>query len=132
MPCQAAPPSTELDFVLALHTRHRKMPACCGPLLTIEMSPWRVFTLEQIFDSEAATELLWEGHHDGQQLGTSFSLCGGHWLDLAALVWMRSQEHQRTDWYGEADQLLQDVCTAAHWDPKEIINMFRWQGTRLT
>ena len=77
---------SELDFVLSLHTRHKNIPGHCGPLLTIELSPWRVFTLEHIFDSDAATELLWDGHESGEKYGTAFTLCGGHWLDLAALA----------------------------------------------
>lgn len=132
MTCTATTHVSEFDFVVALHDRGRDLTACCGPMLTLELSLWRVFTLEQIFESEAASELLWDGHLLDEPYGTDFSLCGGHWLDLAALVWLRSRQSQRKDWYAEADQLLRDVCRTARWDPKEIVNMFKWQSTRLT
>jgi hypothetical protein len=123
---------SELDFVLALHTRHRNLTACCGPLLCVQISPWRAHGLEQIFDSDTASELLWSGHHSAEEYGTSFTLCGAHWLDLTALALLRSRQHSQADWHAEADQLLREVCASAAWDPKEIVNMFQWQGTRLT
>lgn len=132
MTCTASKADDELEFVVSLHTRSRAVGECRGPLLTIEVSPWRVFSLEQIFDSQAATDVLWDGHLSFEIHGTAFKLCAAHWLDLAALVWMRSRQQRRADWHAEADQLLRDVCIAARWDPKEIVNMFQWQATRLT
>lgn len=132
MTCTATPDATEFDFVRAIHTRCRDVSACCGPILTLDMSLGRAFALEQIFDSEIASDLLWDGHDLAEPYGTTFCLCAGHWIDLATLLWFRSRQARRRDWFNEADQLLRDVCTAARWDVKEILNMFRWRNTRLT
>lgn len=132
MSCATSGSANELQFVLSLYTRTKEAGECRGPVLIVEMSAWRVFTLEQIFDSQVATDVLWGGFQEGEPYGTAFKLCAAHWIDLAALLWMRASQQRRADWHSEADQLLDDVCTAAHWDPKEIVNMFHWQDTRLT
>lgn len=132
MTCTPTSATNELDFVLALHERDRDLTSCCGPTLTLEMSLCRAFTLQQVFDSPAASDLLWGGHDLEDPYGSAFTLCAGHWLDLTALLWLRSRNSQRADWFAEADRLLRDVCAAARWDPKEILTMFQWQRTRLT
>lgn len=133
MACTATPEViSELQFVLALHTRSREIGECRGPVLGLELPPVRCLTLEQIFDSKVAMDVLWAGHRSDQLYGSTFSLCAAHWLDLAALMWMRAQQQRRVDFYDEADTLLRDVCALAGWDPKEIVNMFSWQYTRLT
>ncbi len=133
MPCttvvEVSEKISELEFVRSLSGR---ADSCQGPLLRIAFTPWRVFTLETAFDSARAAELLWEGHHDDGCLGVHFSLCAAHWIDLCALVWMRSRQQRRKDWHAEADHLLRDICDAARWDPKEIVNMFAWQHSQLT
>ena len=88
--------------------------------------------METIFASQAAVDLLWSEHHDDISHGVHFTLCAAHWLDLAALMWMRSRQADRADWHAESDHLLRDLCTAAGWDAKEIVNMFAWQHSQLT
>lgn len=133
MPCtgltETVTKTTELEFVHALADRSE---SCRGPMLRLAFSPIRAYSLETAFESPKATELLWEGHHVDGNLGVHFSLCAAHWIDLCALVWMRSQQYRRRDWRSEADHLLRDVCQAAGWDPKEIVNMFAWQHSQLT
>jgi hypothetical protein len=85
---------SELDFVLALHTRHRNLTACCGPLLCVQISPWRAHGLEQIFDSDTASELLWSGHHSaeeclgvvGPQRDRQYVSVAGHKVDVASTI----------------------------------------------
>ncbi len=136
MPCtgvtETINKTSELEFVQSLVTRDDTLEACKGPLLRLAFSPWRTLTLETAFDSPVATDLLWDGHHLDGILGVHFTLCAAHWIDLCALVWMRSRQQRRSDWHGEADQLLRDVCDTAGWDPKEIVNMFSWQHSQLT
>lgn len=132
MACRDTETTDELSFVQALHTRNREVGECRGPLLRLGLWSWRVFSLEQIFDSQAANDVLWAGMHEDGQLGIHFSLCAAHWMDLAALCWMRAQQHRRSDWHEEANQLLSEICVTAGWDVKEIVNMFAWQQARLT
>lgn len=127
MACTPSQATTELQFVQALGARDPHVGECCGPMLRIGLWGYRLLTLERIFDSQVATDILWGGMHDDGALGIHFSLCAAHWMDLASLVWMRSQQSGIADWYSEADHLLRDVCAAARWDPKEIVNMFAWQ-----
>lgn len=132
MPCTPTETKGELEFVQALLTRSRVEGQCRGPLLRLAMWSWRVLTLEQIFDSPAASDVLWQGVHDDGIMGIHFSLCAAHWLDLACLCWMRAHTQDRADFNAEAEQLLRDVCDTAGWDAKEIVNMFAWRHARLT
>lgn len=141
MACTPTHDRTELDFVLSLATRTKEIGECRGPLLALALWNWRAVSLEHIFDSAAASDVLWSGMQEDlpppvpapKALGTiQFSLCAAHWIDLACLCWMRSRQYRRSDWKSEADQLLHDTCVAAGWDEKEIVNMFAWQRARLT
>lgn len=146
MACTPTHDRTELDFVLSLATRTKEIGECRGPLLTLALWNWRAVSLEHIFDSAAASDVLWSGMQEQGLSSTKgfgpakgfgsgiihFSLCAAHWVDLACLCWMRSRQYQRSDWKTEADQLLHDTCVAAGWDEKEIVNMFAWQRARLT
>lgn len=131
MSCTATPDTGELSFVLALHTRTKAGAECRGPLVTLSLLD-RVFIFDQIFDSPTASALLWSGYDQDASLGFRFGLCAAHWLDLACLIWMRSQQQDRVEFYLEADQLLREVCQQAGWDAKEIVNLFQWQRARLT
>lgn len=135
MSCTATTASalSELDFVLTLRERFHDdgRTTCTGPLITMAMTTERCLTVSAIFASPNATRLLWEGLTSADT-EFAFALCAAHWLDLTALIWLRSRQHQRLDWHGEADRLLRDVCSAVGWDTKEILNMLRWQTTRLT
>lgn len=132
MVCVGTQACTELEFVHALLTRTRDDPTstgqCRGPLITIRLLPFRPFSLDRILGSKAAVALLWSGY----EMGSEFTLCAAHWLDLACLCWMRAQKEGRREWGQEAQDLLDDLCAAASWDPKEIVNMFMWQRARLT
>lgn len=133
MSCTATPTKGELQFVLALHTRTKAGGECRGPLVALTLEEAQAFTFARIFDSRSASDLLWDGFiAEADRPGLTFELCGAHWLDLACLIWMRAQQLGRRDYHEEADQLLRDVCEAAGWDPKEIVNMFQWQSARLT
>lgn len=131
MACSPTDAATELDFVKALHTRTRDHGQCRGPLLTLFLWSWQLETLEHIFDSEPACDVLWGGFQPS--LTTSgFQLCAAHWFDLACLTWARALQHSRPDWSAQAEVLLKDLCDVAGWDAKEIVNMFAWQRARLT
>lgn len=137
MSCTATSDTSELDFVLALHTRTKELGECRGPLLALNLAEDRVFTLAKIFQSRSADDLLWAGHRGEEQrwLGPGmllFQLCGAHWLDLACLVWMRCQQQDSVEIFMEAEHLMREVCQTAGWDAKEIVNMFQWQRARLT
>jgi hypothetical protein len=141
MACTPTHDLSELDFVLSLATRTKEIGECRGPVLTLSLWNYRALSLEHIFDSAAASDVLWSGMQEDhlpvaeglQAPGTiHFSLCAAHWVDLACLCWMRSRQYRRGDWKLEADQLLHDTCVAAGWDEKEIVNMFAWQRARLT
>lgn len=136
MACTPTHDLTELDFVLSLTTRTKEIGECRGPVLDLGLWNWRALTLEHIFDSPAASDILWAGMHEDRlrkRLGfIHFSLCAAHWVDLACLCWMRSRQYRDADFKAEADQLLRDTCEAAGWDEKEIGNMFAWQRARLT
>ncbi len=124
--CVQGDKMTELEFVQALTSRNPG-GECDGPILRITLSPWRLFSLEQCFSSQRATELLWDNHHEDRCLGMHFSLCAAHWFDLCALGWLRAGQNRRSDWASEAEYLLKSLCDAAGWDAKEIVNMFAWQ-----
>jgi hypothetical protein len=133
MGCSATADVSELNFVLSLNTRSRKVGECRGPVITVPLSSWRVFTLEHAFDSTVAHDVLWSGYEERSASSQMiFALCGAHWLDLSCLLWARAQQSRRGDWHSEADQLLHDVCDHAGWDVKEIINMFAWRHVKLT
>jgi len=132
MVCEPTNAGSEWEFVRALATRNRDVGECRGPLLDLTLPPWRSLSLVRICDSAVAASLLWSGHVPEKAAGNIFALCAAHWLDLACLCWMRSQQKRRVDWAAEADELLDDLCTAAGWDEKEIVNMFAWQQARLT
>jgi hypothetical protein len=146
MVCTPTHDLTELDFVLSLTTRTKEIGECRGPLLELALWNWRALTLEHIFDSPAASDILWAGMQEqdisvtkgfrpAKKFGSGiihFSLCAAHWVDLACLCWMRSRQHRDPEFKAEADQLLRDTCEAAGWDEKEIGNMFAWQRARLT
>lgn len=133
MACTADNPATnEFEFVRDVHTRTREFGECRGPLLRLSFSAWRLAVLEDAFESETAHELLWAGFHPEHADAMDFTVCAVHWMDLSCLVWLRARRFGRADWHAEADQLLRDACSAAGWDPKEIVNMFAWQRARLT
>lgn len=134
MSCTPTSDTGELEFVLSLHSRTKEGAECRGPLVTLPLLE-RVFLFDRIFDSPAATALMWGGFHDGPpDMGYrfDFTLCAAHWLDLACLIWMRARQQDSADFHLEADELLRDICTASGWDVKEIVNMFQWQRARLT
>lgn len=131
MACTSTDSMTELGFVHALN--QRRSGECAGPIVQLTLWSWRVFQLERVFSSPAASDVLWSGF-DGEAdpYGLTFGLCCAHWIDLACLVWARALLRYRADWARAAEELLQDLCIGAHWDPKEIVNMFAWQRARLT
>lgn len=92
----------------------------------------RVLVIDDLFDSEGASEILWSGFHFDYGEGFEFRMCGGHWLDLICFMWVRAQQRSDTGWMLYAGDLLQDLCFVARWDVKEIVNMFAWQRSRLT
>lgn len=132
MACLPTHTPGELEFVHALVARRCPVAECCGPLLRIAFWPYRVFVLEHLMDSPDASDLLWDGFMSDGAVGIHFELCGAHWMDLVAVCQLRAAQYRRSDWGGQADQLLVDVCTTAGWDPKEILNMMAWQRERLT
>lgn len=130
MACVSTGPLTELEFVKALNLRNHG--SCAGPVVRLTLQPWRVFLFERVFDSPIASDVLWSGFEGDTAHGPEFGLCAAHWIDLACLAWARALERYRVDWVRAAEQLLQDLCISAQWDPKEIVNMFAWQRARLT
>lgn len=132
MACLPTQDHRELEFVSSLSSRDPEIGECRGPLLQLAFWPTKVFVLEHIFNSQAASDTLWEGFCGDRCVGVHFELCGAHWLDLAALVGLRAAQYRRSDWTGEAHNLLAEICHAASWDPKEIANMFAWQRQKLT
>lgn len=132
MACLPTHTPGELEFVLSLTTRQRAIGQCRGPLLRIAFWPYRVFVLEHVLDSKIASDLLWDGFCDDGCKELRFELCGAHWMDLASLCQVRADQYRRVDWSAQAGQLLRDVCQAAGWDEKEILNMIVWQRERLT
>lgn len=132
MACLPTKTSGELEFVHAMCTRTRPFAECRGPLLRVVLWPFRVFTLEHIFDLQQASDTLWDGYCEDSPAGVLFELCGAHWIDLVTLCGLRARLCKRPDWNSEARHLLDDVCAAAAWDVKEIANMFAWQRERLT
>lgn len=132
MSCTPTSTPTELDFVQALYSRLSTDYSCAGPLVHMSLWPWRVFTLERIFDNAEASDLLWSGFLSDGYVGVHFSLCAAHWMDLACLTWIRATQSGRPDSASEAQALAQDLCFSAGWDVKEIVNMLAWRRARLT
>ena len=132
MTCTPTDAHTEMEFVHSLTTRSREVGECRGPLLRIALWSGRVVELQRIFHSRIADELLWSGVHPDGALGIHFSLCAAHWVDLAALCWVRARGQAKREWAVEALRLLRDVCQVAGWDAKELSNMLSWHGARLT
>src|ERR1044072_4945472 len=131
MACVLTADRSELEFVRGL-TRRAGPGDCLGPLVRLLLCPERVFLLERIFDSQAASDTLWSGYRQDTGQTLEFVLCAAHWLDLACFVWARGFQHRRRDVAQDAKDLLQAVCFGAQWDAKEIVNMFAWQRARLT
>lgn len=118
-----------MDFVHTLIDRKDSEQQCRGPLLTLTLGHLRPLELITIFDSRMASDLFASGHGEDPEI---FTLCAAHWFDLAALVWVRSNQTRRQDFFEAAEQLLRDVCWEARWDLREVMNMFHWQSIRLT
>lgn len=131
MVCAGTARMTEFEFIQSMADRGRD--ECRGPLVELSLSAVRLDILETSFQSQIAVGLLWQGlvpHTDGAWL--TFQLCAAHWMDLASLTSVRARQYLRGDWLAEASVLLNDVCRAASWDPKEISNLLTWQRVQLT
>lgn len=129
--CTATDVHGELEFVQALHDR-METGACRGPMLMLRMPADRVCSIERILCSEIASNVFWSGFLTDGPGGVEFELCAAHWFDLSCLLWARGWERRRSDWLRRAEELLQDLCREAGWDPKEIANLFTWRRVRLT
>lgn len=130
MACLPTPTHGELEFVHELVTRD--LGQCRGPLLRITFRPYRVSLLELIMNSTAASDVLWDGFQGESYHGLHFERCAAHWMDLAALCGLRAAQYRRVDWSTTADRFMENVCTTAGWDTKEIVNLIAWQGEKLT
>lgn len=129
MGCEPGLRYSELDFVLAMGERDARKGECAGPVVPLRFWPYRVFVLEHVLDSKAASDLLWDGFRDDPYKGVAFELCAAHWLELAAVVEVRAAQYGRDDWAFMGRTLALDLCESAEWDPKEIVNLFAWQRT---
>lgn len=126
MSCTPDERTSELDFARSLTTR--TSDECSGPLVSMDVTSRQVCELEEIFSSQLAVDVLWDGYQGSEAIGPlHFSICGAHWLDLVALVLLRSHQQQRQDWYWCANALVQTLCRSAGWDDKELNNMLVWQ-----
>lgn len=102
-------------------------------MVLLAFSAVRLHALEEAFQSQRASELLWGAlvpRSDGDWL--TFLLCAVHWMELASLIAVRAHQYLRGDWLSESSALLHEICDAAAWDPKEIANLLTWQRVQLT
>jgi hypothetical protein len=132
MACRQSTALSELEFVHALMGRDEELTQCKGAVIGIELWSYKVHVLEEIFDSQVASDLLWDGFTgDGGKVIT-FQLCCAHWFDLAVLIELRAAQHCEPAYHHVAAQLLMALCHEAGWDPKELLNMVAWSRERLT
>lgn len=104
---------------------------CAGPMFSLEIPVHRLQLLEQSFMSSVAQDLLWDGlcsDHGNLQ----FAHCAAHWFDLCFLAGINAQSNHRHEWRAAAAHLLQQICDAGHWDPREIANLLVWRRVLLT
>ncbi len=117
---------TELDFVRVSGTG--TWPACVGPAITHSWTSFRLDIVERaLFDVDLFSESLWDCF-DGEARGLfRFTICAGHGLLLAGVVGYLGVARGDHEWVTVASWITRYVIDAAHWDAKEIHNLFAWR-----
>lgn len=119
----------EYEFMSA--AVNRTSGQCLGPVLTVDLAPYRLELLEDSLMSVPAYDLLWDGFCP--DLGNlQFAHCTAHWFDLCFIAGINAQTNQRRDWRTNAAELLRQICGQAEWDLREIANLMVWQRVLLT
>lgn len=130
MGCTGIDACTEYEFVKSMDDRQSGQ--CRGSLAVLAFNPDRLDLLIESLCSTRAVEVLWDGATMSYSDRVTFTLCVAHWMDLSFLAGLRAHQFGRDDWFGEANDLLKDLCATQGWDIKELSNMVRWRKVQFT